>query len=269
MKEDIKVGKGRIGIAGSVYVKHYKQPAFLICAVTLAIAGSGMSIAIKSFGVYLKKEPLPFKKSLDLLDENGLAPYRVVSKHPIENKDVLKELGTQDYIQWVLEDTEAAGDSSVRKCGLFITYYDLPDRVLHVPEECYLGSGYQRLASDSVTLEINTAGFEEKIRGRHLVFGGTGSNYWQGGTKFSVFYLINVNGVYAGNREDARIALNKNIFGKYSYFCKVEWWFLGQSDVRTCPAKEQAITASEKLLGVILPVLEREHWPDWPVVNDK
>jgi hypothetical protein len=263
MEENSEGKKQRRRTAQSVYVKHYMQPAFLICAATLAIAGSGMSIAIKSFGVYLKKEPLPLKKSLDLLDENGLAPYRVLSKYPIENEEVIKALGTQDYIQWVLEDTEAAGDSSGRKCGLFITYYDLPDRVPHVPEECYAGGGYQRLASDSVTLEVNTAGFKEKIQGRCLVFAGTGSNYWHSGTKFSVFYLINVNGVYAGSREDARIALNKNIFGKYSYFCKVEWWFLGQSNERTCPAEEQAVTASEKLLGVILSALEREHWPDW------
>jgi len=263
MQENSEGKKQHRRMVQSTYVKHYMQPAFLICAATLAIAGSGMSIAIKSFGVYLKKEPIPLKKSLDLLDENGLIPYRVVSKHSIENEDVLKELGTQDYIQWVLEDTEAAGGSSVRKCGLFITYYDLPDRVPHVPEECYLGSGYQRLASDSVTLEINTSGLEEKIRARQLVFGDTGFNYWHSGTKFSVFYLINVNGVYAGSREEARIALNKNIFGKYSYFCKVEWWFLNQSDVRTCPAEEQAITASEKLLGVVLPILERGHWPDW------
>ena len=72
----------------------YMQPAFLICAVVLAVAGSGMSIAIKSFGVYLKKEPLPLKKPLELLDEKGLAPYKVVSKDRIENKEMVKALGT-------------------------------------------------------------------------------------------------------------------------------------------------------------------------------
>ena len=56
-------------------IKIYMRPAFLICAVLLAMAGSGMSFAIKTFGVYLKKEPLPLRKPLDLLDENGLASY--------------------------------------------------------------------------------------------------------------------------------------------------------------------------------------------------
>jgi hypothetical protein len=29
------------------------------------------------------------------------------------------------------------------------------------------------------------------------------------------------------------------------------------------PSEEQAVAASEKLLTVILPILEQEHWPDW------
>ncbi len=257
MKRDMKYG-----------IRIYMQPAFLICAAVLAIAGSGMSVAIKSFGIYLKKETLPLKKSLDLLDEkrlggSGIASYKVVSKQKIENEEIVKGLGTEDYIQWILEDTDEPADSAVRRCLLFITYYDLPDVVLHVPEECYMGVGYQRLASDSVTFKINKNGSEQNILGKHLVFAGTDSNYWARDTKFSAFYLFSVNGVYVGSRESARIVLNKNIFGKHSYFSKVEWNFLTGPDVKTYLSKEEAIIASEKLLGVILPILEREHWPDW------
>ena len=244
-------------------IRVYLQPAFLICAVVLATAGAGMSIAIKSFGVYLKKEPLLLKKSLELLDENGLASYKVDpnDKFKIENKGIVKELGTEDYIKWVLEDTDAATNSAVRRCMLFITYYRLPDRVPHVPEECYAGSGFQRLASDRVTLEINnSAGFEKKIPGRYLVFVSTTSNFWQSDERFPVLYLFRVNGEYAGSREEARIVLNKNLFRKSSYFSKVEMIF-SQSSI--APPKEQAVKASEKLLAVILPILEGEHWPDW------
>ncbi len=265
MEENSEGKKQRRRIVESVYVKHYMQPAFLICAATLVIAGSGMSIAIESFGVYLKKEPLPLKKSLDLLDENGLAPYKVVSKHSIENKEVVKALGTEDYIQWVLEDTEAAGDASVRKCDLFITYYELPDpRVVHVPDECYMGVGYQRLVSDNMLLEVNKEGVEEKIRGRYLVFASTNSKQWQSDAKFFILYLFNVNGKYKGTREEARFTLNKNLRGKYSYFSKVEWRFFNERfGVVIYPSKEEVLAASQKLLGVILPILEREHWPDF------
>lgn len=264
MNKDTQNTKGRTAIADSMSIKHYTQPAFLMCAAVLAAAAISMSVAIKSFGVYLKKEPLPLKKSLALLDEGGLAPYKVVSKEKIENEEIIKSLGTEDYIQWHLEDTAASADSPVRYCFLFVTYYSLPDLVFHIPEECYAGSGYQRLASESVTVEIDRADAVEKIPAKHLVFTGTNSNYWGGDTKFSALYLFNVNGEYTNSREDVRVILNKNIFGSHSYFSKVEWYFFSsERSPKAYLSREQAEAASQKLLGVILPVLGREHWPVW------
>jgi hypothetical protein len=236
------------------------SPAFLLCAAVLAAAGGGKSIAIRKFGLILKKEPLPLKKSLDLLDEDGLGPFRVVpdGKRKIENEEILKELGTEDYIQWVLEDTETPANSPVRRLMLFITYYEHPDRVPHVPEECHAGAGFQRLATDSITFEIGRPGVG-RIPGKYLVFGSTGSDIWQRAWKFPVLYFFRVNGEYAGNRDDARIALNKNLFGKHSYFCKIELSFNTGS---ATPNKEEAVKVGERLLAVILPILEEEHWPD-------
>lgn len=218
----------------------------------------------------VKKEPMPLKKSLDLMDENALAPYKVVSKHKITNQEVIESLGTRDYIQWLLEDSDTAADSPIQKCLLFITYYDTPDRVPHVPEECYSGGGNQRLASDSVTIEINRQGKVEKIPARYLVFASTNSNIWGTDTRFPVLYLFNVNEVYANSRDDARFALNKNIFSKHSYFSKVEWKFFNtRFGQMIYPNKEETITASKKLLRVILPVLERDHWPIGVNSDDK
>ena len=262
MKENSKSGKEQTRIADSAYIKHYMQPAFLICVAILAMAGAGMSVAIKSFGIYLKKDPLPLKKSLDFLDEKGLAPYKVVSKDKIESKDIVDSLGTEDYIQWVLEDLDAPANSAARYCSLFITYYELPDKVPHVPEECYMGSGFQRLASDSVTFGLGT----QKIPARYIVFASTDSVPWQKSTKFPVLYFFKVNKDYVNSREDARLVLNKNIRGKHSYFCKVEWKFFNTkfgAGGSVYPDKEETVTASQKLLSVILPILEKEHWPIW------
>jgi hypothetical protein len=245
-------------------IRVYTQPAFLICAAVLATAGGGMSFAIKSFGMYLKKEPLPLKKPLDFLDESDLSPYRVVSKEKIKNEDVVRSLGTEDYIQCVLEDSDVTADKPVHLCSLFITYYDLPDVVLHVPEECYMGVGFQRLASDSVVFKVNKDDLEQEIPGRYLVFASTASDHWGEGAKFPVLYFLKANNDYTNSREAARIALNKNIRGRYSYFSKVEWKFYNEKfGTVIYPSEEEAITASRKLLGVILPVLEREYWPDW------
>lgn len=237
----------------------YLQPAFLICAAVLATAGAGMSIAIKTLGIYLKKEPLPLKKSLDLLtDANQLGPYKILSKGKIENEDVLKQLGTDDYIQWVLDDTEMAPESLVRRFMLFVTYYERPDRVPHVPEECWTGAGYQRVATDRVTFRINVPGLPSEIRGKYLVFGSKKTDFLQSGATFPILYLFKVNGEYAGSRDEVRIALNKNLFGKYSYFSKIELVF---NQTLAAPGKQEAVEACGKALGVILPVLEKDHWP--------
>jgi len=215
-----------------------------------------MSMAIEHFKIYLAKEPLPLKKSLALLDVNGLGDYKVVSKTEIENEEILKTLGTEDYIEWVLEAPQGQDPSCVHRCLLFITYYELPDQVPHVPEECYTGSGYQRFASEAVTFEIN----EAEIPGKYLVFGSKKGNHLRQRGKFVVLYFFKVNGLYANSREEARIILNKNIFRESSYFSKVELAF-DQSPIT--PGKEEAVAAGEKLLSVILPILEKEHWPDW------
>lgn len=236
-------------------IRSYLQPAFLICAAVLVLSRVVMPKPVK-------KVPLPLKKSLNLLNEKALAPYKVVNKTEIQNQEVLKSLGTRDYIQWILEDTNAPVDSTVHKCQLFITYYDLPDRVPHVPEECYTGRGNQRLTSDSVIFEININNTKRKIPARYLVFASTKSNYWGMDTRFPVLYLFNVNESYANSREEARFALNKNIFSKNSYFSKVEWKFFNiRFNKPIYPSKEEAIGASQKLLRVILPILEEEHWP--------
>jgi hypothetical protein len=241
-------------------IKLYFQPTFVICVLVLAAAGTGTSIATKHLGIILKKEPLPLKESLDLLDEAELSPYRVVPpKLKITNAEVLKSLGTKEYIQWILEDTEQPATSPVRKCLLFITYYPLPDRVPHVPEECWTGGGYRKLRSEDVRLHVkSTAGLDQTIPAKYLVFGPKSANLWQSSVRIPNIYFFRVNGQYAGSREEARMALNKNLFGKHSYFCKVELVFNAGF---TAPSKDEAIGASEKLLAVILPILGRNHWP--------
>ena len=240
--------------------RNYLQPSFLICTAVLALAGGGMSVATRKLGLYLTKEPLPLKKSLDLLDEALLVPYQVVGKQKIETATVLESLGTADYIQWILEDPGQPDDSPVRRVMLFVTYYPEPDRVPHVPEECYTGSGYQRLETKDITLPIGGSGQTRDIPGRCLVFGSPGTDIFLLAARFPVLYLLRVNGRYAGSRDSARVALNRNIFSKYSYFSKVELAF---NQGFAAPTTEEAIAASERLLAVLLPVLEREHWPEW------
>ena len=207
-------------------------------------------------------EPWPLKQPLELLDKSDLGPYRVVSKHNIDNTDTLRELGTHDYIQWVLEDTTTEQGGPARRLLLFITYYPLADRVPHVPEQCYAGVGHQLLDSEKMEYRLTATGGPQNIPGTHLVFEMAAADNWGMKEKFSAFYLFSVNGSYAGDRNSARVALNKNMFAKHSYFSKVEWNFSTASGIRSYLSKAEATESGEKLLTVVLPILEREFWPE-------
>jgi hypothetical protein len=245
------------------FIKPYIQPAFLICAGILAAGALCLPLVENVFGLYLKKEPIPLKKPLDLLDEAGLGNYKVLQKPKIRNEDIIKTLGTENYIQWFLEDTNVPDTSPVKNCMLFITYYDMPDNVPHVPEECYVGGGNEQLQSEGMELTIGENDFAKKVLMRYLVFGGREGQLLTE-VKFPMFYLFYTDGVYTNSRETTKLVLNKNIFSKYSYFSKVEWKFFnaGRFGAPVFPNKDEAVEATRRLLAVILPKLEKAHWPD-------
>jgi len=255
-------------------IKTYTQPSFLICILVLAIASASQSYVIKQLGVQLIKLPIPLKKPLDMLEQFDLSPYKVIKKHKIKNKDVLENLGTEEYIQWELEDVSADKSSDSKYCSLFITYYTgNPDQVPHVPDECYVGGGNQRLASDSVGLNVRFNNVDEteqikRIKARYIVFSYKSSDMWQVSSKFPVMYLFHANGTYSGSRTETRKIMGKNLFGKYSYFAKVEWKFYGHGyRGATYPDKKKMIEASEKFFSVLLDVMDKEFWPDWEKAN--
>ncbi|MBN2019121.1 MAG: exosortase-associated EpsI family protein [Sedimentisphaerales bacterium] len=242
---------------------NYLQPAFLICAGVLMLSAGAMSAVINIARIYTQKELLSLKAPLNQMDISKLMPYKVVAKQVIDNPDELETLGTEDYIQWNLEDASAPADSKTRFCMLFITYYGLPDKVPHVPEECYIGGGFRTKNSEPVKLTIKKGDTEDEITARYLEFAGTQELIAGGESTLPVLYVFSANGRYAGGREEVRRIMNSNLFGKYSYFSKIEWSFSSKNSLGqvTYPKKQEALSASEKLLAVILPILEKEHWP--------
>ena len=246
-------------------LKIYLQPTFLLCVAVLGTA-SGRIAWIKSHeGIRIIKKPIPLKKPFDLMDETGLSPYKVVAKQLITNKDVLESLGTEDYLQWTLEDTRVPFGSPVRYCSLFVTYYTgNPDQVPHVPDACYIGGGHKRADKFSVSFNVNGL-TKKKIPASGLTFTKKSQEIWEIATEFTVLYFFRVNGLYKGNRTDTRIALGANLKSEYSYFSKIELKFF---NLQTgYPTKEESIAAAEKLLAVVLPILEKDHWPDLDSVD--
>lgn len=252
------------------FLKNYFQVSFLMSLAVLVTFAGGMNYLKARRGVMLIKKPLPLKQPFDLLDEKLLEPYKVLEKSKIDNKDVIESLGTEEYMQWLLEDTTIDALSPVKNCLLFITYYTgSPDQVPHVPEACYTGGGHEINEKFSLTLNIGDVNIPQiprdgKIPATGLIFGRKSPEIWQSSVTFPVIYFFKVNGLYKGNRTAARIALG-DLTSEYSYFSKIEIKFYNSKGLY--PEKAQATEATERLLKVLLPVLEKNHWPNWNEVN--
>jgi hypothetical protein len=252
------------------FVKSYFQTPFLVSLTVLLTFAGGVNYVSVRQGIIRTKEPLPMKEPFALLDDKLLRPYKVLKKSKIDNKDIIESLGTEEYLQWLLEDTTVDALSPVKNCFVFITYYTgNPDQVPHVPEACYTGGGSEVKEKFSVTFDIgdvNLSGLPpgSKIPATGLVFSQKSAEVWQNAEQFPVIYFFKVNGLYKGNRTATRIVLG-DLTSKYSYFSKVELKFFSLKGFY--PGKAEAITAAERLLKILLPVLERNHWPDWNEVN--
>jgi len=252
------------------FLKNYLQLPFLISLILLLTFAWGMSYFKTRQGIMLVKKPLPLKEPFDMLDEKLLEPYKVLEKTKIDNKDELESLGTEEYLQWLLEDTTVDTLSPVKNCVIFITYYTgNPDQVPHVPEACYTGGGHEVKEKFTLDLnigDINAPGIPKggKIPVTCLIFSRKSTEIWQALAQFPVVYFFKVNGQYEGGRTATRIALG-DLTSQYSYFSKIEIKFFNSKGI--CPEKAQIAKAAEKLLKVLLPVLERNHWPDWNEAN--
>ena len=250
-------------------LRPYLTPSFLTCAVILFIAAAGMSATTAFLKVKFIKLPLPLRLSLDLMNKNALGSYKVINESKIENKDIREALGTDDYVQWILEDESVDKASPARLCSLFITFYTgTPDQVPHVPEECYTGGGrQQQQLPDDTTLSVNVNNEKFALPVRMLRFTDPRAAHSEV-PKEDVTYFFKVNGKYAASREPARRVLQANFFSKYSYFSKVEWKFFNRTAVGfVYPDKKGLVIASEKLMNKVLPLLENNHWPDWKAAN--
>lgn len=237
----------------------FAERAFLICVLVLGISAASMEICKAKLGMYLRKKPVSLRKPFDQLDESILYPYRVVRKEIIESEEVISELGTDEYIQWHLEDSSSEKNDPISRMLLFITYYTGdPGKVPHVPEVCYTGSGGSIRSTQSGKIRVENIGVENDELSVRII---RIANPSQGGNReMVVVYFFGVNGGFASNRSQLRFLLN-SFLEQYAYFSKVEFVFNTKGKL----TDKQVLKSVEKLTGKFLKVLIEEHWPKWPV----
>jgi hypothetical protein len=78
----------------------------------------------------------------------------------------------------------------------------------------------------------------------------------------TVVYTFHCNGQFAARRDEVRLAV-LDPRDRYAYFSKVEVTFGWQGARPRNAGKEETVRATTKLLMYVLPLLLREHWPDW------
>jgi hypothetical protein len=144
-----------------------------------------------------------------------------------------------------------------------VTYYTgTPDQVPHVPEECYQASGYKAVNDEVLNVPIPVLGQEVQIpvklmeMERTTVLGGIDRRW--------VMYIFSANGQFRSGRRGVQSVVT-DPWSHYAYFSKVELTFGAQD---TIVSKQEAIDAGTDFLNVIVPVLVRDHWPDWDAAEN-
>ena len=231
---------------------------FVLCSLVLAFSAGSMQVVAKTLGLHFVKLSVPLQNSLDDLDDSRLSPFLVKSKNKIENEDVVAELGTEEYIQWILEDPGAGENEPGHYISLFITYYTGdPDVVPHVPEVCYTGAGNTITKRSGAVIEYtNGEGLVEEIPVRVLTISSPKS---YDSLDSKVVYFFSVNGHLEGDRSMVRFRLN-NWFDRYAYFSKVEMVFREGGKM----TEDDVVSVVERLSQNLVPLLRDEHWPVWP-----
>lgn len=236
------------------------NPGFVACIIILMSFTLGFKLLASYKKIQFRKLPVELRKALNQLDKQKLAPYEFIQHIEIP-PEVLDELGTDEYIQWGFRDASSKIPNRPEDTiHLFITYYTgKPDQVPHVPEACYLGSGYRVEGDSDIMVSIPALGDNFKIPVKLVEFKKTGL---LGQSNQVVMYTFNTNGQFCAGRRGVQMVVGDPRV-KYAYFSKLELSF-GNRDI--APTKEQAIEAGKRFLQILVPVLVQEHWPDWNAI---
>ena len=226
---------------------------FVVAVVLLVVAALLSQGGTMLFNIRQGKEALPLRAALSELRESTIAPYRVVHRAVLDPATV-EALGTQQYINWTLEDTSVSPNDPLRVANLFVTYYTGGHTLVpHTPDVCYVGGGYATSQLPE-NLEIEVPGLRDgsSVPVRVCTFQKTAVF---GNSEVSVVYTFNCNGRFVATREGVRVLIN-DLFNRYAYFSKVEVSFERAS-------RSQSLEGARKLFERALPALVDRHWPNF------
>ena len=250
----MKGGAGR-------WITAVKHPPFIVCVVLLTAATVSAGPVAKWMRVVMRKDPVPLRKPLTELNREALGEYKFAHATVLDPATVAA-LGTDMYLDWEFEDTSVRKrNNPLRLVRVLITYYTgKPNLVPHTPEVCRTATGYQVVEVGEVALEVaGPNGAPMQIPARAVTFAKSAVYDHDEPT---VVYCFHCNGEFLSRRTEVRARL-ANPFEKGAYFCKVELSLRGRQARRRSAGREETIQAAQRFLSRLLPVLLKEHLPDW------
>jgi hypothetical protein len=257
----------------SSFQRAFKQPAFVLATVVLAVAAIGLNTAVARLQVHFKKSPLPLRHDLSTIPGQFGKWVQVSVDQPLD-KELQDTLGTDKYIFRDYIDTSVFTDPAtvagftgkthdermellaklqtqhpegVINCD--VTYYTgLVDTVAHIPDRCYIASGYE--PTDYI-YPVWDLGPDRKIGVRFINFEDqTGPAQ----IARNVAYFFHVNGHYESDPEMVRARL-QNLLEKYGYYAKVEL-------MTAMTDQNRSAAVMQDFLRQALPGIEAT-FPDW------
>lgn len=257
-------------------------------AVCLTLAGSalGFRAAIERLNVYLRKEAVPLRESLDSVPV-VLGQWERAGEDVRYDADIETELGTKQYLLRTYERPGALGRERVQ---LHVAYYTgLIDTVPHVPERCWGAAGMIMTEQPhDVPLKVDASAWApgaarnaaigepyptatvrdpvtRKEQSVHLPLGDWVASVTefqeQGDARHRVLggYFFVANGRMTSSPYQVR-NLAFDLTDKYAYYCKVQCTMVLPTDGAT---DEAFAEAAGDLIRQAIPEIMR-CLPDWP-----
>lgn len=221
----------------------------LLALFVLATSAVLMQTARARGWLVLIKKPLPLRKPLEDLDRAAIAPLLLVSSQRLA-QEVVDELGTDQYINWVLKEPTGI-DSKGRMIDLAVTYYTgVVDQVPHVPEECLQQGAFTLDTDEAIEMELPGVGETISVR-RQSFFPPRDLTI-----KTYVYYTICVNGDFYAKRNPARRRM-ADWSETHLYYSKVEVSFRGRPDLEVATLDGTARTLFDRAIEELI----KSHWP--------
>jgi exosortase len=261
--------------------------AFVVAVLVLGGISVGLTAAVKSLNVHLKKAPVALRDSLATIPP-VIGSWRSVNESRMDASGV-EALGTDLYLSRIYQ---RVGTGTQPTVSVHLAYYTgQVDTVPHVPDRCMVAAGFEKTSAEPSTydLDIDTSLWipdrEFSLDGEAYPLLSLGADE-QGdvehvrmplgdlGLRTTEFRSIKIPGarIYAGyffvsngrtTPYPERIrTLAFDLHQEYAYYCKVQ--FTAQGDGSFGPEEFTALVEEllTPLLGHIMHCL-----PDWAEVN--